>query len=115
MNAPIQQVIFRRNIRLAPYYAAVAGLLAVVPGFWTPLYLSYLLLAAIVGGIVFLMMWFGLRRRTYLGPFATVLMIFPLIVGRDILLPHDLPHGISFRCMLQAVGVLMFVISALHI
>jgi hypothetical protein len=90
-------------------------LLAVILGFWTPFYISYLILAAIVGSIAFFIEWFGLRRHVYLGPLSTILSVFSLLIGRDFLLPHDVPHGMSFRCEFQWVGVWMFVMAALSI
>jgi len=110
-----EQQIFRQNLKLAPYFGSVGGLLAVIPGFWTPLYIPFLTLAAIVGGIAFLIACLGLRRGIYLGPVSTIVTIFSLILGRDILSRHYAPHGISFLCQLQAIGIWMFVFAALHI
>ncbi len=110
-----EQHILRQNLKRAPYFGSSGGLLALVLGFWTPFYISYLLLAALVGGIMFMMSWIALRRRVYLGPETTLVFIFCLIVGRDFLLPHDLPHWVSSRCFLQAAGVSIFVLAALHL
>jgi hypothetical protein len=116
MNKPgPERQIIRQNLRRSPYFGSVGGLLAVILGFWTPLYLPYLILAAMVGSIAFFIAWFGLRRHRYLGPVCTIVTIFPMIIGRELLLPRDIPHWISFRCILQAAGVWMFVMAALHL
>jgi hypothetical protein len=112
MNSERQ--IFRQNLKFAPYFGSVGGLLAVILGFSTPLYISFLILAAVVGVISFLIAWFGVRHRMNLNIVPLMLTIFSFMVGRDILLPRDMPHGISFCCELQALGVWMFVLGALH-
>jgi len=116
MNRPKpEHRLFQENLRFSPYFGAVGGLLAVVLGFWTPLQISYLILAAVIACISFFIVWFGVRRHIYLAAVPAILALIAWPIGRDFLLPRGMPSGISSLCDLQAVGVWMFVLGALYL
>jgi hypothetical protein len=112
--APSWQIA-RTNLRAAPYIAAVGGVLAALLLYRGPIDIAYLVLAVCVGVLAFLVQWFGLRHRTYLGPVSGFLMIFAFMLGREFLLPPDVDRTLAFFWMAQFVCSCLFSFAISHL
>lgn len=115
VQQPQSHVIAQQNLRMAPYVAVIGGLLAGIVAFWVPFSVLYLLVAVGLGACCFLMQWFGVRRRIYLGPLILIFMLVAFQIANHEILPRVIPGAKPLLCGLQFLGVWTFSFGGLQV
>src|SRR5690242_4488895 len=103
-------------LRLSPYAAAIAAAAAVVLGFYAPPLPLFLLVAAILGALLFALDWVGIHLRKDMAWFSAVLIVLTYVISSRSLMPRGAVTATERALLvLQFFAILLLVFSLLYV